>query len=201
VSRTLLQRLIYTTSRLPGLGPRSGRRLALFLLKNRQRLMAPLVVVLKEAMEKLTPCTLCGYWIEGERCPFCHDPKRDASLLCVVSEVADVWALEKLGTLKGHYHILGGSLSILEGIGPQHLRIDGLLARLQKTPPKELILALAPTVEGSTTSHYLIQEIKKIEHTFKITSLARGVPLGGELDFLDEGTLEAALSGRHTALL
>lgn len=192
----LLNQMIQRLSRLPGLGPRSGRRLALFLLKHRERLLKPLLHALSEGCDKIHPCPTCGYLDELSPCRLCTDTKRNKEVLCVVSEATDVWAIERLRRFKGVYHILGGNLSMLDGVGPKDLRVASLLERLQTTPPKELILAMSPTVEGTTTAHFVMQEIQKVPISFKITTLARGVPMGGELDFLDNGTLELALLDR-----
>ncbi len=192
----ILMQMIQRLGRLPGLGPRSGRRAALFLLKNRERLLGPLIQSMEKAMEKVHPCSVCGYLDEQSPCSLCRDTRRNASLLCVVSDVSDVWALEKMKSFQGVYHVLGGNLSVLDGVGPKHLRMKSLLARLQDGVIQEVILALSPTVEGSATTHFVTQEIEKAGLKPHFTMLARGVPLGGELDFLDEGTLGEAFRGR-----
>jgi recombination protein RecR len=194
----ILIQMIQRLGRLPGLGPRSGRRVAFFLLKNKDRLLRPLIEVLQKALDRVHPCPVCGYLDEQSPCHLCQDTARDAHALCVVSDVGDVWALEKTRSFKGRYHVLGGNLSVMDGVGPKHLRIEGLLARLKTDPITEVVLALSPTVEGSATTHFVIQEIQKAGLTPTLTSLARGIPLGGELDFLDEGTLSEAFRGRKS---
>ena len=198
VASPILVQMIQRLRRLPGLGPRSGRRAAFFLLKNRDRLLRPLIEVLQKALERVHPCPVCGYLDEQSPCHLCQDPGRNPRVLCVVSEVGDVWALEKTRHFKGHYHVLGGNLSVLEGIGPKNLRIDSFVERLKGHSIDEVVLALSPTVEGSATTHFLIQEIQKAGLSPTLTSLARGIPLGGELDFLDEGTLSEAFRGRKS---
>lgn len=191
----ILTHLIQMLSKLPGLGPRSGRRVALYLLKRRRQVLEPLIHLLSRAYEHLHPCQVCGFWDEMNPCHFCADPARDPRTICVVTEMGDVWALERSGCYRGQYHILGGVLSALDGVGPEQLNIRSLMERCHKHPPQEIILALNPTVEGQATAHYLIQDLEAMNIP-SISSLARGIPLGGELDYLDEGTLTAAFSGR-----
>ncbi len=191
----ILNQLIQRLGRLPGLGPRSGRRVALHLLKRRSQVFEPLIRSLQQAYDRLKPCGICGFWDETDPCHLCSDLKRNKDILCVVTDMADVWALERTGCYQGVYHVLGGLLSALEGIGPDQLNLSSLLERCVKCPPQEIILALSPTIEGQATAHYLMQDLEKIG-SFPISSLARGIPLGGELDYLDEGTLTAAFSGR-----
>jgi recombination protein RecR len=193
-SPTQLDNLIQLLSRLPGLGPRSARRAALFLIKRRESLMEPLSLALAEAARAVKPCSLCGNLDTIDPCALCADPHRDATLICVVEDVADLWAMERAHIFKGRYHVLGGTLSALDGIGPGELRIDSLVARVADVPVREVILAMNATVEGQTTAHYIIDRLEG--SAAQITRLAHGVPVGGELDYLDEGTLAAALSAR-----
>lgn len=191
-----LKTLIQLFSKLPGLGPRSGKRIALHLLQNRTTTLPALTESLQIVGIKVKNCTTCGNLDSQDPCALCQDPRRDPSLICVVESVADLWALERAASYKGHYHVLGGVLSALDGIGPQDLHLPALLHRCQKGNVQEIILALNATVEGQTTSHYLTERLKDLGIT-NISSLARGVPVGGELDYLDEGTLSAALMSRR----
>jgi recombination protein RecR len=189
-----LDNLIQLLSKLPGLGPRSARRAALFLIKRRESLMEPLSLALAEAARAVKPCSICGNLDTIDPCALCNDPARDAALICVVEDVADLWAMERAHIFKGRYHVLGGTLSALDGIGPGELRIDPLVRRVADVPVREVILALNATVEGQTTAHYIIDRLEGSD--VQVTRLAHGVPVGGELDYLDEGTLAAALSAR-----
>jgi recombination protein RecR len=191
-----LKTLIHILSKLPGLGPRSGKRVALHLLENRTTTLAALNDSLQVVRVKVKNCTTCGNLDSQDPCSLCHDPRRDDSIICVVESVADLWALERTASYKGLYHVLGGVLSALDGVGPEDLRLASLLGRCQKGGVHEIILALNVTVEGQTTSHYITERLKEIG-PFHISSLARGVPVGGELDYLDEGTLSAALLSRR----
>jgi recombination protein RecR len=191
---TQLDNLIQLLAKLPGLGPRSARRAALFLIKRRESLMEPLSLSLAEAARAVKPCSICGNLDTIDPCALCNDPARDAALICVVEDVADLWAMERAHIFKGRYHVLGGTLSALDGIGPGELRIDSLVARVADVPVREVILALNATVEGQTTAHYIIDRLEG--STTQVTRLAHGVPVGGELDYLDEGTLAAALLAR-----
>jgi recombination protein RecR len=191
---TQLDNLIQLLSKLPGLGPRSARRAALFLIKRRESLMEPLSLALAEAARAVKPCSICGNLDTIDPCALCNDPGRDAALICVVEDVADLWAMERAHIFKGRYHVLGGTLSALDGIGPGELRIDSLITRVSDVPVREVILALNATVEGQTTAHYIIDRLA--DSSTEVTRLAHGVPVGGELDYLDEGTLAAALSAR-----
>ena len=190
---TDLERLIQLLARLPGLGPRSARRAALHLLRKREALMLPLADAIAEAAAKVRPCPQCGNLDATEPCAICADPRRDAGLICVVEQVGDLWALERTGSYRGRYHVLGGTLSALDGIGPEDLNIPRLLGRLK--PGREVILALNATVDGQTTAHYLADRLAA--SGVKISRLAQGVPIGGELDYLDDGTLTAALKARR----
>lgn len=189
-----LDTLIQLLAKLPGLGPRSARRAALHLIKRREALLAPLATALTRAAEAIRPCSVCGNLDTIEPCAICRDPERDATAICIVEDLADLWALERTGAFRGRYHVLGGTLSALDGIGPEDLNIDRLLARIR--PGQELILALNATVEGQTTAHYLVDRLAGRE--VQISQLAQGVPIGAELDYLDDGTLTAALKARHT---
>ena len=190
-----LERLIQLLARLPGLGPRSARRAALHLLRKREALMLPLADAIAEAAAKVRPCTLCGNLDAAEPCAICADPRRDGGLICVVEQVGDLWALERTGSYRGRYHVLGGTLSALDGIGPDQLNVAGLLRRAADPAVREIILATGATVDGQTTAHYLIDRLSGSAVT--VTRLAHGVPIGGELDYLDDGTLTAALRARR----
>jgi recombination protein RecR len=189
-----LDTLIRLLARLPGLGPRSARRAALFLLKRREQVMRPLAAALDAAATAIRPCQTCGNLDATDPCAICRDPTRDQTAICVVEDLADLWALERTGAFRGRYHVLGGTLSALDGIGPDELNIARLIARLG--PGSELILALNATVEGQTTAHYIAE--RAAATGVRISRLAQGVPIGGELDYLDEGTLTAALKARRS---
>ena len=189
-----IERLIQLLARLPGLGPRSARRAALHLIKKRDQLMAPLAAAMQTALEKITVCRICGNIDTQNPCTVCTDPRRDAAVIVVVADVADLWALERAHAINARYHVLGGTLSPLDGIGPQDLTIDALVTRAHAPEVKEVILALNATVDGQTTAHYIIDLLAGADVT--VTRLAHGVPVGGELDYLDEGTLAAAIRQR-----
>ena len=189
-----IERLIQLLARLPGLGPRSARRAALHLIKKREQLMMPLASALEAASEKITVCRVCGNIDSQNPCTVCTDERRDASVLVVVEDVADLWALERAHVVNARYHVLGGTLSPLDGIGPQDLSIDALVTRAHAPAVKEVILALNATVDGQTTAHYITDLLAGAGVT--VTRLAHGVPVGGELDYLDEGTLAAAMRSR-----
>jgi recombination protein RecR len=189
-----IERLIQLLARLPGLGPRSARRAALHLIKKRELLMAPLASALETAMEKIEICKICGNIDTQNPCTVCTDAKRDASIIVVVADVADLWALERAHAINGRYHVLGGTLSPLDGVGPQDLTIETLVSRAHETSVTEIILALNATVDGQTTAHYITELLH--DANVKVTRLAHGVPVGGELDYLDEGTLAAAIKQR-----
>jgi recombination protein RecR len=189
-----IERLIQLLSRLPGLGPRSARRAALFLIKKREQIMAPLATALQTAIEKIEVCRQCGNIDSQNPCTVCTDPRRDPSIIVVVADVADLWALERAHAVNARYHVLGGTLSPLDGIGPQELAIDALISRAHDPAVKEIILALNATVDGQTTAHYITDLLH--DANVKVTRLAHGVPVGGELDYLDEGTLSAAIRQR-----
>jgi len=188
-----LDTLIQLLARLPGLGPRSARRAALHLIKRRESLLTPLATALARAADAIRPCPVCGNFDTIEPCAICRDPQRDDGIVCVVEDLADLWALERTHMFRGRYHVLGGTLSALDGVGPEDLAIDRLIARLK--PGQELILALNATVEGQTTAHYLADRLAG--SGVRLTRLAQGVPIGGELDYLDDGTLGAALKARR----
>jgi recombination protein RecR len=190
-----LERLIQLLGRLPGLGPRSARRAALHLLKKRESLMQPLAQAMAEAALTVKNCGICGNLDSDDPCAICRDPKRDPSLICVVSEVGDLWALERSVAFRGRYHVLGGSLSALDGVGPEQLNIAPLIRRAADPALKEIVLATGATVEGQTTAHYIADRLADLP--VSVTRLAHGLPVGGELDYLDDGTLTAALKARR----
>jgi recombination protein RecR len=192
-----IERLISLLSRLPGLGPRSARRAALALLKRREQLMTPLAEAMTDAAAKVRACSACGALDTRDPCTVCSDTSRDAGLICVVEEAGALWALERAGAFRGRYHVLGGLLSALDGVGPDDLRIAGLLARVAAGGVREVSLALPATVDGQTTAHYLAERLSG--SGAEVTLLARGVPVGGELDWLDDGTLTQALRARRPA--
>jgi recombination protein RecR len=189
-----IERLIQLLARLPGLGPRSARRAALHLIKKRELLMAPLSAALQAALERIEVCRICGNIDTKNPCTLCIDPRRDSSVIVVVADVADLWALERAGAINACYHVLGGTLSPLDGVGPRDLSIDALIARAHAAAVTEIILALSATVDGQTTAHYVTDLLQGAN--VKVTRLAHGVPVGGELDYLDEGTLAAAIRSR-----
>jgi recombination protein RecR len=189
-----IERLIQLLARLPGLGPRSARRAALHLIKKREQLMAPLAGALEAAGAKISVCRVCGNIDSQNPCAVCTDERRDLSIIVVISDVADLWALERAGAINARYHVLGGTLSPLDGIGPQDLSIDALVSRGHDPAVKEIVLALNATVDGQTTAHYITDLLHNAN--VKVTRLAHGVPVGGELDYLDEGTLAAAIRQR-----
>jgi recombination protein RecR len=189
-----IERLIQLLSKLPGLGPRSARRAALQLVKKREELMEPLTAALGDALQKIIVCDTCGSIDTRNPCSVCADQTRDMSLLVAVENVADLWALERAGAVNGRYHVLGGTLSALDGIGPDDLNISSLVSRAHEPEVKEVVLALSATVDGQTTAHYITDLLRDAD--VKVTRLAHGVPVGGELDYLDEGTLSAAIRQR-----
>ncbi|MBI1211749.1 MAG: recombination protein RecR [Alphaproteobacteria bacterium] len=190
-----IERLVQLLSKLPGLGPRSARRAALALLKRKETLLEPLAAALQEAARTIKTCSTCGNLDSTDPCAVCADPRRDSSLICVVEDVADLWALERAGVFRGRYHVLGGTLSALDGRGPDQLNLGSLVERVRKGEIKEVVLGLNATVEGQTTAHYVTDLIAPLGLT--VTRLAHGVPVGGELDYLDEGTLAAAFAARR----
>ena len=189
-----IERLIQLLARIPGLGPRSARRAALQLIKKRDALLGPLAEAMRVAAERVVVCRSCGNVDTTEPCTICRDAGRDGSTLVVVEDVSDLWALERSGAVQARYHVLGGVLSALDGVRPEHLTIDRLVERASDPAVREVILALNATVDGQTTAHYVTESLRHLNLT--ITRLAHGVPVGGELDYLDEGTLSAAIRSR-----
>ncbi|WAC27841.1 recombination mediator RecR [Ancylobacter sp. SL191] len=189
-----IERLIQLLARVPGLGPRSARRAALQLIKKREQLMSPLAGAMQDVLGKIATCRVCGNLDVRDPCSVCTDETRDPTLLIVVADVADLWALERAGALNARYHVLGGTLSPLDGVGPDELNLKTLMARVQVGEVSEVLLALGATVDAQTTAHYVTELLR--ESGVKVTRLAQGVPVGGELDYLDEGTLSAAIRAR-----
>ena len=190
-----IERLIQLLARLPGLGPRSARRAALHLVKKRAEVLDPLTAALSAVRDTARVCSVCGNIDTIDPCTVCADPRRDQSVIVVVEDVADLWALERASVLSALYHVLGGTLSALDGIGPEDLSIGRLVARASETEVKEVILAVNATVEGQTTAHYITEQLEA--SGVSVSRLASGVPIGGELDYLDEGTLSAAMRQRR----
>ncbi|MBP7000667.1 recombination mediator RecR [Amaricoccus sp.] len=190
-----VERLIALLARLPGLGPRSARRATLAMLRKRTTLLEPLTAAMAEVAATARECDRCGNIATGALCPVCADPARATGELCVVETVADLWAMERSGAYRGRYHVLGGVLSAIDGVGPEALRIPGLSARIAEEGVGEVILALNATVDGLTTAHYIAETLEPAG--VRVTSLAKGVPIGGELDYLDDGTIGAALAARR----
>ena len=188
------ERLIQLLARLPGLGPRSARRAALHLIKKRDQLLGPLSEAMRVANERVVVCERCGNVDTVEPCTVCRDAQRDPTMIIVVEDVSDLWALERAAALNARYHVLGGVLSPLDGVRPEHLNLDRLVARAAEPGVVEVILALSATVDGQTTAHYLTEVLAHLP--VRVTKLAHGVPVGGELDYLDEGTLSAAIRQR-----
>jgi recombination protein RecR len=189
-----IQRLIQLLARLPGLGPRSARRAALHLIRKREELLGPLADAMQVARERILVCSACGNIDTSDPCTVCCDPRRDPNVLVVVETVADLWALERAGAIRARYHVLGGVLSPLDGVGPGELNIGSLVGRVAEGQITEVILAVNATVDGQTTAHYITDALAHL--AVKITRLAHGVPVGGELDYLDDGTLSAAIRSR-----
>ena len=189
-----IERLIQLLAKLPGLGPRSARRAALHLIKKKDQLLVPLAEAMDVAVATVMVCSTCGNIDTSDPCTICADPRRDASTIVVVEDVADLWALERAGAISARYHVLGGSLSPLDGVGPEELNIQKLVRRVAAGGVGEVILALNATVDGQTTAHYITDLLHGAN--VKVTRLAHGVPVGGELDYLDEGTLAAAIRQR-----
>ena len=192
-----IERLIALLGKLPGLGPRSARRAALALLKRREQLLDPLTDAMVDARARVRTCSTCGSLDTSDPCAICADRSRDGGLLCVVEEVGSVWALERASAFRGRYHVLGGLLSALDGMGPDKLRVAELLNRAAAGEVREVILALPATVDGQTTAHYLAERLAPSQ--VPVTMLARGVPVGGDLDWLDDGTIAQALRARRPA--
>ncbi|MEL0232059.1 MAG: recombination mediator RecR [Hyphomicrobiales bacterium] len=192
-----IDNFIRLLSKLPGLGPRSGRRAALELIKKKEQLLLPLKDSLIEIYEKIVLCQVCNNIDLKSPCAICSNQNRDDKIICVVEEVADLWAIERAGAIKGYYHILGGVLNALDGIGPEELNINKLAQRIAENNVKEVILALSATIDGQTTMHFLSDLLSKYD--IRITKLAHGIPIGGELDYLDDGTLTQAILSRTDA--
>lgn len=192
-----IERLIGLLAKLPGLGPRSARRAALALLKRRDQLLLPLSDALAEAGARVKTCEVCGSLDTQDPCAICSDGHRDPSLICVVEEVGALWAMERASAFRGRYHVLGGLLSALDGVGPEALRVGTLIGRASDPGVREVILALPATVDGQTTAHYLAERLSGAE--VSVSMLARGVPVGGELDWLDDGTIAQAMRARRPA--
>ncbi|HLO75213.1 MAG TPA: recombination mediator RecR [Magnetospirillum sp.] len=190
-----IERLIQLLSRLPGLGPRSARRAALHLVEKREILLQPLAQAMAEVAEKVQVCTVCGNYDSVDPCSICRDDRRDPSILCVVEDVGALWAMERTGAFRGRYHVLGGLLSALDGVGPEELGIFRLAERAGAPEISEIVLATPATVEGQTTAHYIADRLRDAGVT--VSGLAHGVPVGGELDYLDDGTISAALRARR----
>lgn len=189
-----IERLIELMAKLPGLGPRSARRAALALVRKRERMLVPLSRAMAEVADKVRTCQSCGNLATGEDCAICRDPGRDPAQICVVEDVADLWALERAAVFRGRYHVLGGVLSALDGVTPESLRIPELAERARAAEVTEVILAVGATIDGQTTAHVIADYLEDAGVT--LTTLAKGVPVGGELDYLDDGTISAALSAR-----
>ncbi|MFK7943392.1 MAG: recombination mediator RecR [Paracoccaceae bacterium] len=189
-----IERLIDLMAKLPGLGPRSARRAALQLVKRKERLLMPLAAAMAEVAAEVRTCRTCDNITISEVCDICQDPRRANGTLCVVGDVADLWAMERAAVFRGRYHVLGGLLSALDGITPQVLRIPDLAQRVRSEEISEVILALTASIDGQTTAHVISEYLEDTD--VEITSLAKGVPIGGELDYLDEGTISAALNAR-----
>jgi len=190
-----IEALAGALARLPGLGPRSARRAVLHLMKRREAALVPLLAALQTVAERLSTCSTCGNVDTADPCSICRDPRRDAASLCVVEEVADLWALDRARLFPGRFHVLGGRLSALEGVRPEDLAIDTLVRRVAAGGVDEIVLAMNATLEGQTTAHYLAERLEK--YPVRLTQLAHGLPVGGELDYLDEGTLAQALRARR----
>ena len=195
MSEQILEKLIKKVSKLPGLGPRSSRRAVLHLLKNKDKYLIPLINDLTEVAQNIRSCIECGNLDQDEICEICKNPTRNVNLICVVETVADLWALERTKVYNGKYHILGGVLSAIDGINPEQLNISSLEKRLQKQTISEVIIAISATLDGQTTAHYIAERLNPLK--IKVTRLAHGVPVGGELDFLDDGTIAQALKARN----
>lgn len=195
-AETEIEALIRLMARLPGLGPRSAQRAVLHLIRKREGVMAPLGRMLSHVAETVHDCPVCGNITLGAECAICTDPRRASGEICVVEDVAALWAMERGGAFKGRYHVLGGVLSALDAVGPEELGIPRLIGRIGAEQVREVILALNATVEGQTTAHYIAEALEG--SGVKVTSLAQGVPIGGELDYLDDGTISAALSARRS---
>jgi recombination protein RecR len=194
LSGTDIEKLIKQIAKLPALGTRSARRIVLHLLKKKETALLPLIAGLQDVADNIKKCPVCGNFDTIEPCSVCCDTSRDTQTLCVVQDVADLWAMERVGVYRGQYHVLGGVLSALDGVTPEDLNIEALFLRLSQGQIKEVILALPATIDGQITNHYLLSRLK--EYPLKVTTLAQGLPMGGELDYMDDGTIQLALSAR-----
>lgn len=194
MSGTDIEKLVKQIAKLPALGSRSARRIVLFLLKKKETTLLPLISAMQDVADNIKKCPVCGNFDTEEPCSVCRDSSRDVQTLCVVQDVADLWAMERVGLYRGQYHVLGGILSALDGVTPEDLNIEPLFSRLAQGQVKEVILALPATIDGQITNHYLLSRLK--EYPLKVTTLAQGLPLGAELDYMDEGTIQLALSAR-----
>ncbi len=188
--------LVHLLSKLPALGPRSARRAVLYLLKKKDSTMAPLISTLQEVYDSVQSCPVCGNMDTQSPCAICSDEKRDRTTVCVVQDVSDLWALERSNAFKGVYHVLGGVLSALDGVGPEDLKIASLIGKVQSGGINEVLLALPATVDGQTTAHYIAESLEGLP--VKISRLSHGIPVGGELDYLDDGTLQTAIKTRRS---
>ena len=195
MSEQALEKLIKKVAKLPGLGPRSSRRIVLHILKDKETLFLPIIEDMSTVANNIKKCVECGNLDENDICQICKNSSRNQTLLCVVETVADLWALERSNVYNGKYHILGGVLSAIDGINPDQLNIDSLEKRLESNIFTEVIIAISATLDGQTTAHYLAERLGKLD--IKITRLAHGLPVGGELDFLDDGTIAQALKARN----
>lgn len=189
-----IEKLTKIIAKLPALGTRSARRIVLQLLKKKESTLLPLIEALQEVSDKVKKCPICGNFDTAEPCSVCQDAARDRETICVVQDVADLWAMERVGLYRGQYHVLGGILSALDGVVPEDLNMDSLFTRLQNGVVKEVILALPATIDGQITAHYMLSRLK--EFPVKVTTLAQGIPVGAELDYMDDGTIQLALSAR-----
>lgn len=189
-----IDKLTKIIAKLPALGMRSARRIVLHLLKKKETTLLPLITALQDVADNIKKCPICGNFDTQDICSICRDLSRDAETVCVVQDVADLWAMERVGLYKGQYHVLGGILSALDGVTPEDLHIEGLFQRIQNGNIKEVILALPATIDGQITTHYLLNRLK--EQSVKVTTLAQGIPMGAELDYMDDGTIQLALAAR-----
>ena len=189
-----IEKLVKLVAKLPALGTRSSRRIVLQLLKKRETLFLPLIEAMREVAENVKTCEICGNFDTESPCPICASETRDASTICVVQDVADLWAMERVAMFKGKYHVLGGILSALDGVAPEDLNIEKLFTRIERDGIKEVILALPATIDGQITANYLLQKLKNFD--IKVSTLAQGIPVGAELDYMDEGTIQLALNSR-----
>lgn len=189
-----IEKLVKLVAKLPALGTRSSRRIVLQLLKKRETLFLPLIEAMREVAENVKTCEICGNFDTESPCPICASETRDSSTICVVQDVADLWAMERVAMFKGKYHVLGGILSALDGVAPEDLNIEKLFTRIERDGIKEVILALPATIDGQITANYLIQKLKNFD--IKVSTLAQGIPVGAELDYMDEGTIQLALNSR-----